>query len=282
MSAPHYFLPQVYRAQLLEGGKLSRALLESRGLLPIFGDVTDLVGEVAIQEMPGSGPGGASGTMLVPLVPGGEPPVRLGYHPDRQDWHQIGDAYWLGIDRECPPMPIELTRRKTIGGYWMELGDGQLWAVPILRRPNASTELPCSFGWDAGGRFQETVRGDYRQLWEDTGEIVEWFLSGQIRDLPFVKENLPRIIDWCVRILAVNYRFDRVLQTHLAPIGSQDWALLLGYAIDWATAQALDSQKKTDPESANEVSDTPSSEPANISPGSAEVVEEITAPAVAS
>lgn len=280
MSAPHYFLPGVFRAQLLSGGRLSYALLESRGLLPIFGDVTDLQAELSIQEMPGSGPGGTSGTMLVPLVPGGEPPVRLGYFPERQDWHQIGDSYWLGIDREFPPMPVELARRKTVGGYWMELGDGQMWAIPILRRPDASTELPCSFGWDSGGRFQEMVRGEHRQLWEDTGEIVEWFLSKQINDIQFVKANLPRIVDWCVRILAVNYRFDRALQTHLAPIGSQDWALLLGYAIDWATAQVLDQQKKTAEEPSTEP-ESPSGEPSTISPGSAEVVESITVQAVA-
>lgn len=275
MSAPLYFLPGVYRAQLIQGGRLSAAILAARGLSQIFGDVVDLNAELSMQELPGSGPGGTGGMMLVPLVPGAEPPVRMGYKPDAQEWTQIGD-YWLGIDKESPPTPEDLVRRKTITGYPIVMG-GQRWVVPILRRPDATTELPCKFGWDACGTFQESVAGEYRQLWEDTAEIVDLFLSKKILDMAYVKQELPKLVDWCVRILAVNYRFDRHLQTQIGAVDSEGWALLLSYAIDWPLAVALDPQKKT---GLVDSAETESCEPEITLLGCVADSEQITAPVV--
>lgn len=266
MSAPHYFLPSVFRGQLIAGGKLSAALLESRGLVPIFGDVERLDAQVSLMEIPACGPGGASGTMLVPLVPGAEPPVRLGYQPNFQEWTEH-DGYWLGIDREAPPTPANLARTKQIGGYKMTMGDGHEWLVPILRRPDDSTELPSAFSFGADGRLIQSVRQQHRALWEDTAEVCQWFVEGTLFEV--AKEHLPRIIDRCVRILGVNYRFDRVLQNVLGPIGQEEWAAILCYAIDWPTAQALDQKKRAGP-SASTTNGAPPAEPGNISPGSAE------------
>ena len=96
-------------------------MLESRGLAAIFGDVLDVERELSVSEITTAGPGVQSGTMLVPLATGQTPPVRLGYKPDFQTWHDEGE-YWLGLDNESPPTPAELARPKQIGGYKMTLG----------------------------------------------------------------------------------------------------------------------------------------------------------------
>lgn len=265
MSAPLYFLPGVYRQHLVQGSRLVAAVLEARGLQAIFGDVTDVLRELSLSEITASGPGGQSGTMLVPLAPGREPPVRLGYKPDFQTWHDEGD-FWIGFDNESPPAPAELARKKQITGYRMQLGDGQEWVIPILRRPDDSSELPSAFTLAAAGGVSQAVRPQYRALWEASAEICQWFVEGTLIDA--ARLRLHELIEWCVRILSVNYRFDRVLQNHLGVIGNEEWASILCYAIDWPTVQAIDSQKKTPPLTTPDM-------PTSTSPGSAVVSEDI-------
>jgi hypothetical protein len=281
MSAPLYFLPGVYRQHLIQGDRFSRTVLAGRGLEAIFGDVEHVPSEATVAEISGGGPGGTGGTLLVPLVPGSPPPVRLGYYPQFQDWTNHGDQFWLGIDRESPPGPEDLRRTKQIGGYRMALGDGRDWLVPILRRPNGTSEFPSSFGWDAAGVFSSVVRPAYRQLWEDAGELVELFLANKLREA--AKVDLPRLVDWCVRVLAVNYRFDRVMQSALGVIGSDDWMTILAYAIDGPTYLELrgEAQKKTASAEPPTSASSPVGEPATTSPGS-EASATITNPATAS
>lgn len=258
MSAPSYFLPNVFRQQLVPGGKLSTSLVAARGLEPIFGDVTDVAAQVSLLEISGAGPGDKSGTLLVPLAPGCEVPKHLGYHPAFQTWHDEGD-FWIGFDKESPPAPEDLARGKQITGYKMRLGDGQEWVIPILRRPDDSSELPSAFAFAAGGQVTQAVRPQYRELWEASAEICQWFVEGTL--IEAARSRLAELVTWCVRILGVNYRFDCTLQNHLGVIGNEEWASILCYAIDWPTVQALDSQKKT------ALPITPAT-PSNTSPGS--------------
>lgn len=278
MSAPLYFLPNVYRQHLVQGSRLVAAVIEARGLTSIFGDVVDVQRELSISEITASGPGGASGTLLVPLAAGREPPVRLGFKPDFQTWHDEAD-FWLGFDREAPPGPEDLAREKQVGGHWLEIA-GQRWLVPILRRPDETSEFPTAYRRERDGTLREQVRGEYRALWEAAAELVEWFASGTINDLVHVKAQFPRLIDWCVRVLAVNYRFDWTLQNHLSILGSHDWPLVLALAIDWGTAQALHApQKKTDPPRETNTAPVSDDNARNISPGSAAVAAEDIDPA---
>ncbi len=273
MSAPLYFLPGIYRKDLVNGPRLSASILAGRGLLGIFGDLENLQTELSLVELTSAGPGGTSGTLLIPLVPGTEPPLRIGYYPTQQDWHNQGDQFWIGLDRESPPTPEDLRRRHVVAHYSMTLGDGHEWLIPVLRRPDGSSELPAAFAFDAAGQLSQRVRPAYRELWEEAGELAEWFVSGHLHEL--AKTDMPRLVDWCVRILAVNYRFDRVLQSLLGVVGTDDWLTLLAYAIDWFVylqlhpQEAAEAQKKTASALTPETSSPSPSGPGNSSPGAA-------------
>ncbi|MDE3149666.1 MAG: hypothetical protein KGL37_09380, partial [Acidobacteriota bacterium] len=81
-------------------------------------------------------------------------------------------------------------------GYRHRLADGGLWDIPLIRRPPAMSQLvpgapltglPQDIGWDDEGKFCETIKPAYRQLWEDSAEICDMIFEadGRLRDREF-------------------------------------------------------------------------------------------------
>ena len=145
MAQPIYFLPNIESKALLAGEQLNRQVLRAHGLDEVFADVRT-AGEVAVMEWRSKGPGDKSGVLLTYLkeCPTRDIPQHWGYYPDHQNWEPLaaGLPTWIGWNPDQPPTPEDLRRRSLVPGYHYVLGDGNPWVVPIVRRPDDSTNLP--------------------------------------------------------------------------------------------------------------------------------------------
>ncbi len=243
MATPLYFLVGIRPHQFAPNGKLCRSLIDSRGLP--FEDLTD-AGQLSICEIPGSGPGGKSGVIVCALPVSGIVPKRIGYHPREQDWHQIDDGLWIGLDKIEPPTPEELQRRRMHRGHVLTLGDGQAWEIPVVRRPlDGSTDLPCGYQL-SGGRWLESIKPQFKPLWEEAGEVHR-----DCRELGF-----DRLLGYALNVLAINYRVGSNEQNLLGLIDSTNWVEILVLSFD---QPLIDEVQKKRPDTA--------SEPLSSSPG---------------
>jgi len=245
MSAPLYFLPKLHAADLITQDKrLKASVLRERQLFDLFGDVANVEAECSIFDLKSKAPGGHSGLLLCAC--GTRPPTRLGYYPDFQEWKPVGKAedapYWIGLDKESAPTPEDLVRSAGGAGYRCELADGREWIVPVIRRPDGSTELPRDLVWDDAGVFQEQVQVRYQQIWERTEEALEWFRAGfnTLRG-----KAIAPALRLAIDALALLYRYDQPLHNRLRLINSENWMSVLAFVIDAPLIYAeLEAEKK--------------------------------------
>ena len=237
---PVYFLPNVVKDTLCNPqGDLDRSILRARGLADIFADVTNYRVDCSICDVIGSGPGMKSGCVLAYNTPTGRCPRRIGFYPDEQTWHAIGDGemVWIGTDNASPPTAADFARKTQHSGYRLTLADGAEWLVPIVRRPDGSTELPTDMYWDDAGRLQEPIKSAYAHLWETSAEVADWFTMA-------VEMKKARALEIAVQVLGINYRFGRNEQSVCRIIDSQTYLAILAASIDAARADAVEDAAK--------------------------------------
>lgn len=279
MAPPIYFFAGRGRNDLVDPAtqRLRSFVLESAGLVDVLRDVASARDQCALPEIAGRGPGGRSGIMLIALPPTREQPRRLGYHPEFQHWQQAGEDFWVGFDKEYPPTPADLLRetkardaegrpRPRHAGYPLTLADGHEWLAPIVRRPPAAiergfadSELPKDIGWDNAGRFVETLKPEYRELWDDAEELCNCLFAAE--ESGSYEITVERGLHWCLRLLGTNYRYGRHEQNLLHAIDAETVFPVLGAAVDfWLVKRLLALEKK---------SGAPSTPPGSpIAPGS--------------
>lgn len=255
MSAPMYFLPGLQRQQLCPGGKLVQSFVRDRGLAEVFRDVTT-EDQVALSNL-SAGPGGKPGCLVVVLPTDASRRFCCAYAEADQRWHQANDGLWVGIEKKEPPQPEDLQRPKLHAGYEIDLADGGSWLVPVIRRPQGvceragirATELPRNLRWDAEGVLQETLKPSYRLYWDAAGEVADHFFDGDgINPNPIDMTE-----DWAMRqallFLSLNYRVWMAEQNMLGFLDSENFATVLGIAIDMPQALMLvrewNAEKKT-------------------------------------
>lgn len=239
MSQPLYFLPRVTwtREQSIAA---TRAIIRAAGLSDLFSDVPE--SKVGFNTLAGRGPGELSGTIIF-YVDDREPPHRMGYYPDEQTWHPVGDGsqLWVGIDTDRKPTPAELKRRLVHSGYQLELADGNQYTIPVIRRPDNSTNLPTDFIFDAAGKLQEPIKDAYRSYWDASAEVCQWFYSESPPDF-----NKLRAINLAIDVLRVNYRYSVNEQNALRLVDATNWMAILAMSVDLPRVQAeREAQKKT-------------------------------------
>jgi len=248
MAAPLYFFPQIRRAQLAPDNRLSRSLLAARRLERTFADVGEATRDCILFELSGTGPGGHAGMILSVLPVSGEAPLRAGYYPEFQTWTEIaGDVpYWVGLDKEHPPMPEDLARKKIFAGYKVELA-GRTWEIPVIRDPLGSSGLPMSWRRDPDGGTSQAIRPDWAVLFERFGRAL-WLFNDPDGPYP-IRLDRGEALDLCIEALAVNYRVGIAEQNLLGLIDSENWFSVLACAVDWPTYrdvyEAVEGQKKT-------------------------------------
>lgn len=241
MSQPLYFLPNLRGAQIASI-PLMRGVLKERGLTDIFADVH--FDQITRCELTGRGPDDKSGCILTYQRHDGQVPRRLGFYPQEQTWTPVGDGslVWFGIDPSEPPTPEDMRRRKQHNGYRLTLGDGAEWTIPVIRRPDGSTELPTDMHWDAAGRFCEPIKPAYEAYWRESAEVAEWFFGNtDLTRLPPV-----HCVELGIRALSINYRFGVNEQNALRVIDRENYLTLLALTVDMPRAEEiLASLKKT-------------------------------------
>lgn len=238
MAQPLFFLPDL-REEAAKDVGLRRQVLKERGLSEVFADVPMV--EQPLWELPGRGPDNRPGCLMYYQTPTGGIPRRAEYRPSEQSWTPVGDGslLWIGVDTAELPKPEELARKRKHAGYWVELGDGNRWLVPVIRRPDDSTELPSDMVLDGAGRLVKPIKAAYRNYWEETLESARFFYEDAELDEA-------RALSLAVRALSLNYRYDMNLHNVLRVIDSETWALVLGCTVDLAKSDELaDAQKKT-------------------------------------
>ena len=261
MSQPLYFLPGVTQQAIAASGDLDRKILIERGLDGVFADVRGQLKDCAVCEVPGSGPGGASGVILCYQRPQDDGlPEHVGFYPKQQVWTPRGEAkkLWIGIDPANPPAPEDLLRKMTGRGYPAELADGHEWIVPVIRRSDDSTELPTRMFRTAAGDLEEPVKAAYLTYWEESADVAEWFFSGETFGGPTFSKA--RAFDLAVRALSIYYRFGHFEQEVFGPLDSVNYLTVLGYTVDVPKFHAAleNEEKKSESDStADSLSITP-------------------------
>ena len=156
-----------------------------------------------------SGPSGAIGTVVV-FHDADKPAGRadVGYFADKQDWVKCG-AYWCGKGKGETIAPADLLRADGVGGYEMELGDGQKWEIAKALYSDGITRMPCKLTLDDNDR---AIRGavlnryapldalamEFFRMWVgamDNGAEPEW--------------SYDKLVDLAVLGLQANYRIGK-------------------------------------------------------------------------
>lgn len=245
MSQPLYFLPGVYRQQLVSGGELSRAILNERGIGDTFADVR--AGEFYACDVEG-GPGGKSGLMLAYQTPKGQIPQHTKYVARLQEWSESYDGkVWIGVEIANPPAADDLVRRSTYRGYELDIGKRR-FEVPIIRRVDDSSELPRDMFFDAKGNLVEPIKAAYRKYWDDSSEVSDWFFAGTWSD-----KNKSKALLLAVQALSLNYRYTLLEHNALRFVDAESFMSVLMATVDVPHAKALEeAEKKTESPSAAE------------------------------
>ena len=205
-------------------------------------------------------PGPDQGTGLVIAVcpespAGGGREARCGYFPGEQTWMPIIEegasgavganlSHWLGWERDAPPTPADLIRRKPIAGHLVALGDGNDWLIPAVHAPRTSIPqvLRRSLTAPGGGGWETEVLPEYAAVMAAAARWHDIVGGTETR----FREN--EWIDFAVQLLALHYRVGPreisalgLLRTNPEMLGS-----VVGAALDFpAIAAELAAQKKT-------------------------------------
>jgi len=249
MAPPLYFFPKLTLDQLAPGGRLDYQVLAGYGvgLERTFADVELVPRDAAAFDLAKAGPGGHSGSLLCALAPSGPPPVRVGYFPDFQEWEETLGGVWVAADREHPITAEDVSRRRRIGGYQVELA-GQTWEIPVIRDPQGGSQLPSSYVYGKDRKATKQLKAQYVDLWLSLAKAC-WLFFDPEGPYPELSMELTEATNLCLDCLSVNYRVGMIEQNLLGLVDSETWTSILACAVDYLTyrdlARQVDEQKKT-------------------------------------
>lgn len=170
-------------------------------------------------EVP-NGPGGKNGVLVTWRKPESDRNPRFLIHSE-QEWVEapsIGDLpagrYWVGIDKENPPEPMDLVRDNPIGGLKVTLADGYSWTVPTISR------FPNRYKLLDGGEISRVCKDEYAKFYELGMKVVAEIMK-QFSDIEEVRDRIKGIEE---------YQIDVTAKDGLKLIAS---ALALNYRINW-------------------------------------------------
>lgn len=213
-----YFLPGLPGA--------NAGMLAERGLLNRFTSSGSSLLEHCITACP-EGPAG--GGCIVAL---GQRPAA--YEPGSQRWIE-GEKCWVGIE-DAPPRPDDLVREVIISGAPMQLGDGEFWTAPIIRRWNGAwfvPNVPQAMGKvtkDGRTGVEFRIRPEYAGVDEIAGRMFELFLAGSA-------VSIDQLLQDASELLAVNYRIGPEEASLLGLFDEKNAVAVISQSFDRATIE---------------------------------------------
>lgn len=240
MGTFRYYLP---KAEPNKAGRVDIDVVKSRGLWDRLDD--SVTGHLARDRYScnplAKGPDGGQGLLIVPEPHDGTPVERAEFVPEHQTWLQSERGnYWIGTDNDHPPTPAGLVRRRVVEGYEHELGDGNLWECPIIRRAIILPAVPCSYSRMNGELTHEPLP-EYAPIFQRTLRFASEYAAGS---------NVPIPDQWelAIACLAINYRVGDEEVSLLRLLNDRTLKAVLDAAFDipWlrAALDGSDTQKK--------------------------------------
>jgi hypothetical protein len=225
---PLFFIPNV--------NAMSHDLIVEHGLDRIIG--------ISYQsQQTFQGPGGVPGMLI---ASNDVPATRLRCTEAEQTWSKrYGFTSLVGTWNDALPTAEELRRETVLNGGDVQLLDGSSWHVPTLRAWRDGDNLleydirlprvlqQCA---DTGRWLVTKVVPQYAQLWDASINIAEKLL-GQLRDQDSAALDYSDLFDFAVALLAVNYRVDASILSHLGVLQPDLAAQIARHALDWPTLE---------------------------------------------
>lgn len=189
------------------------------------------------------GPGGQAG-----LIVGDNtlPPDRLRYDEQKQTWSpRFGLTSLVGTHSDHPITPEKLARPQQLPGEEITLLDGRRWRVPLLRKWEDDeqlcfrTELPrvVQQSPETGRFILGEVVPQYRSLWQRSLAIGQYMME-QLQHSKSAELDDDEIHQFACDLLAVNYRVDASVLSHLRLLTPELLGAILRSALDWDTLRA--------------------------------------------
>jgi len=126
------------------------------------------LGAVESRGVMKNGPDGGGGVVMVAktAVLGATMP-KLGYFAGTQTWKKApGRDFWLGTENGNAPGPLDLQRDRIVPGHVIELGDQNVWTVPLARFADGVSHLDTGLALDDKGKWIEQPLARYAALSE--------------------------------------------------------------------------------------------------------------------
>lgn len=214
-----YFLPHATAAQIAPGDRLDEFVLPDILSRPLA-DLERSGRDFALSTVDRGGPGGHPGLVLtVRTVRGDDDNVSQQYRPLQQSWLEAADgSCFIGWEKDAPPQPEDLARRRQVPGYQIADEAGGQWQVPIARAPDRPYgALPQSYTFNGQGPVGHLKR-EFRELWTLAGDLWRYYAwhfgreaieSGEAispGELPPQWLQPAWLLEKAVWILGVNYR----------------------------------------------------------------------------
>lgn len=226
---PLFFIP--------DAAVMSHDLAIAHGLDRIFGIYYQ-------SQQTFNGPNGVAGI----VVGSHDTPVdRLRCIESQQTWSKrYGYTSLVGTWNDALPTVDELQRGTLINGTDVELVDGSTWHVPLLRAWRADDQLlefdiklprVLEQSAETGAWLLTKVVPQYAQLWAASVNIADK-LFDQLRGQESASLEAKDLFDFAVAVLAVNYRIDASILSHLRILQPDIAVGIVRHALDWPTLEA--------------------------------------------
>lgn len=158
------------------------------------------------------------------------------YRADQQTWQRLRN-HWVGYWKDDPPKPSDLERNSLIPGYEIELGDGNLWRVPLARqyvRTHAQngtfgSQLPHRLAIDESGQWaMGPVVDRYANVWQLSIAFFDLWHAALVAAIESDEDSFVFDFDLpqntAIKILSANYVISDIESSLLGILLSDDTA----------------------------------------------------------
>lgn len=208
--------------------------------------IADLLGENITSRAMYVGPDKLGGLMLHCGTP-----ADCHYKPAVQTWRIANSGlFYIGFYNESPPTAAELAHKTQIEGNSIELGDSDLWLIPLARIFPVGTKLPQSLVLGSKGEVVKEILPQFakfsakcEKFWRDF-QIGVGLISGQ----PEMLES--EAIELAAEAIGLNYKINIDGINALKLFTTQNIAEILALIVDAPTVMknlkfAIDEKKKS-------------------------------------